>query len=400
MPLLLNSDREPVVLRLGRDLVRMIKRGHPWVYAEALRELPRAPAGASAVLLDNKKGREIARGYYDPGCPLAFRACTAEDRVRLDDRWAERQFTRALDLRRRSFGPSTTGYRILNGEGDEVPGLIVDRYGDIGVLQVDGAGPAGFWDIDGIAEWLLRECGLKGIDFKPRDRQSESRRLAGELPQEGMAAFLENSLRFTADFRRGQKTGFFLDQRDNRDLIRCQAEGRSVVNIFGYTGGFSVAAGVGGASHVTTVDLAAPAIAAAATHWTLNDLPADRHEGVAADAFAFLEEAAGARRTWDIVIIDPPSFAPSEAAVPRALASYGKLLTDAARCTADGGLLAASSCSSHVGETAFLEVCEESVSAARRRATIVSITSQPIDHPYPLVFSEFRYLKFILLRLD
>jgi len=400
LSLLRSVDHDPVVLRLSRDLVRLLKRGHPWVYSEALRELPRAAAGASAVLLDNKRGREIARGYYDPGCPLAFRACSVEDRVRLDDAWAEDRFVRALDLRERLFGPETTGYRLLNGEGDEVPGLVIDRYGETGVLQVDGAGPMGFWDMDGIAAWVSERLGLAGVYYKSRDKSQEGKLLAGTLPEEGVARFLENDLKFTADVRRGQKTGFFLDQRDNRHLVRQLARDRSVLNVFGYTGGFSVAAGVGGASQVTTVDLAAPAIAAADQHWRDNALAAGQHDGVAADAFEFLADAAARRKKWDIVIVDPPSFAPSEAAVPKAAASYRRLIADAARVVSEGGHLAASSCSSHIDEAAFLEICEEAVSEARRRGTIASLTSQPADHPYPLVFHEFRYLKFVLMRLD
>lgn len=400
MSLLRSVDREPLVLRLSRDLVRMLKRGHPWIYADALRDLPRAAAGTPAVLLDNKKGREVARGYYDPGCPLAFRACSVEDRVALDDRWAEERFARALDLRTRLFGPETTGWRLFNGEGDEVPGLIVDRYGETAVLQVDGAGPMGFWDMEGIANWAAERLGLAGVYYKSRDKSQEGRLLTGALPEEGIARFVENELKFTADVRRGQKTGFFLDQRDNREMIRRIARDRSVLNVFGYTGGFSVAAGAGGATQVTTVDLAAPAVAAADQHWRDNGFAAEQHDGVAADAFEFLADAAARRKRWDIAIVDPPSFAPSEAAVPKASASYRRLIADAARVVADGGHLAASSCSSHIDETAFLEICEEAVSEARRRGTIVSLTSQPADHPYPLVFHEFRYLKFVLMRLD
>ncbi len=230
-----------------------------------------------------------------PAARSPSRACTAEDRVRLDDRWAERQFTRALDLRRRSFGPSTTGYRILNGEGTRSLVSSSTATATSASCRSTVPAPRGSGTSTASPSGSSARAASKGSTSNPATASRKAAASPGSFHPDGVAPFLENSLRFTADFRRGQKTGFFLDQRDNRDLIRRQSEGRSVVNIFGYTGGFSVAAGVGGASHVTTVDLAAPAIAAAATHWTLNDLPRRPPRGVAADAFASLEGAAGQR---------------------------------------------------------------------------------------------------------
>jgi 23S rRNA (cytosine1962-C5)-methyltransferase len=207
-------------------------------------------------------------------------------------------------------------------------------------------------------------------------------------------------VRFTVDVARGQKTGFFLDQRDNRQKMRALAGGRRVLNVFGYTGGFSVCTGLGGAGHVTTVDMAAPALEAARQHWQLNGLPPAAHETVSADAFQFLAEAAQQRKNWDLVIVDPPSFAASKAAVPQALAAYQKLIAGAAAVTAPGAFLAAASCSSHVGFEAFLSACQEGFSVARRGATVLHIGGQPADHPPPLALPEFRYLKFVLLRVE
>ena len=160
MPLV-HSAAGPVTLRLNRDLARTIKRGHPWVYADALRDLPRAAAGVPAVLLDNRKGEPIAVGFYDPASPLAFRVCDTDGRTKLDERWAEARLRDALALRKSLFDPTTTGYRLLNGEGDSTPGLVVDIYGDTAVLKLDGAGPIGFWDAPGITECSIsqiRQC--------------------------------------------------------------------------------------------------------------------------------------------------------------------------------------------------------------------------------------------------
>ena len=398
MPLV-HSAAGPVTLRLNRDLARTIKRGHPWVYADALRDLPRAAAGVPAVLLDNRKGEPVAVGFYDPDSPLAFRVCDTDGRTKLDQRWAEARLRDALALRKSLFDPSTTGYRLLNGEGDSTPGLVVDVYGDTAVLKLDGPGPIGFWDAPGIAEWLSQAAAIECVYERRKERGREGRLLVGAEPQQPVE-FLEHGLRFTADVVHGQKTGFFLDQRENRQLIRNLAQGRSVLNMFAYTGGFSVAAGAGGATHVTTVDLAQPAIDAAREHWQRNELPESQHDAVAADAFEFLTKAGSRRPRWDIVVVDPPSFAPNQESVAKASAAYQTLIAGGARITGRGGLLAAASCSSHIDLPHFLNLCEEGISEARRRATVLAIQGQPADHPSPLALPEFRYLKFVLLRID
>lgn len=398
MPLIATAE-SPLVLRLNRDLARTIKRGHPWVYADALRDLPQATSGTPAVLLDNRKGLPVAIGFYDPSSPLAFRVCDSTGLSKLDDRWAERRLREARALRVSLFDEQTTGYRLLNGEGDGTPGLVVDVYGSAAVLKLDGAGPCGFWNAREIAVWLAESLSLDCVYERRKERGSEGRVLVGSIPQQPVS-FVEHGLKFTADLVRGQKTGFFLDQRENRHAIRHLARGRSVLNLFAYTGGFSVAAGCGGATHVTTVDLAKPAVDAAVDHWRLNELPESTHEALAADAFVFLEEAARERRRWEIVVVDPPSFAPNQESIAKATTAYQTLLAAGARVTTKGGLLAAASCSSHIDLTAFLTICEEGVSEARRRATVLGIHSQPADHPSPLVLPEFRYLKFVLMRID
>jgi len=398
MPLV-RSDDEPLVLRLNRDLVRTIKRGHPWVFADALRDLPRALAGSVAVLLDARKGQPVAVGYYDPSSPIAFRVCDANGQTKLDDRWAEHRLRDSMSLRRSLFDDQTTGYRLLNGEGDCLPGLVVDIYGRAAVMKLDGAGPTGFWNSAGLAEWISRELKLDCVYERRKEKDRGGQVLVGTAPQSPVP-FIENGLNFTADIAHGQKTGFFLDQRDNRHIIRRMAMGKAVLNMFAYTGGFSIAAGRGGAAHVTSVDLAQPATDTASDHWRLNELPESRHDAVAADAFEYLSNAVEIRRRWDIVIVDPPSFAPNQASVPKASAAYQSLIEAGSRVTARGGLLAAASCSSHIDLPLFLKLCEEGVSDARRRATVLSIQGQPADHPTPLALPEFRYLKFVLMRLD
>ncbi len=405
MSLLLPPRGQEVTLRLARDLVRVIKRGNPWVFADALRDTPRTESGRHACLADNKRGKPFARGFYDPESQLAFRVCNADDDRPLNDEWARQRFETALKLRRRLFEPraalnrATNGFRLFNGEGDGLPGLVVDIYADVAVIKLDGPGPSGFWDAVGIADWLRSEVPVTTVIQRQRERGSEASVLIGNAPA-GPVEIVENGMKLTVDVQHGQKTGFFLDQRDNRWLVREMATGTRLLNLFGYTGGFSIAGGIGGARRVTTVDLAKPAIEAANAHWALNGLPADQHEGVAADAFDFLQKAKNDRRTWDFVISDPPSFAPSKQTVAKASAAYFKLATDCASVTSQGGLLALASCSSHFELPDFLKTCEEGISGARRRATMLASHSQPIDHPTPLALPEFRYLKFLLFQLD
>jgi 23S rRNA (cytosine1962-C5)-methyltransferase len=396
------SESSPIKLQLARNLVKTIKRGHAWVYAEALRQLPTAPQGSLADLYDTRGDRLVSRGFYDPDSPIAFRVCSTDPDELLDRFWAERSMDKALALRESMnfFEQGTNGFRLFNGEGDQLPGLVCDIYADVAVLSTDGPGPDRFWDTHSIAGWLNDRMGIQTVLLKRRDdRERTTTLISGSLEIEPVG-FQENGISFTADLLEGQKTGFYLDQRDNRALIRKIAKDKSVLNVFGYTGGFSVAAGLGGAKSVTTVDQASPALAAAEMHWEMNGLNPSHHTIEAVDAFEFLKTAENRENKWDLVILDPPSFAPSQASLPQAKKAYTRLIELGARVTKPEGLLAPASCSSHVDRALFLEIIEQSISQARRKATILGIYGQPVDHPAPLVMPELRYLKFVLLSLD
>jgi len=391
MSLLRVSKQTPIQLQLRRDLVRSVKRGHSWIYADALRTLPQTQRGVSAILLDNRGGREVGRGYYDPQGRIALRVCTTQRGEALTDYWAAKRMRRALSLRHVFFDGDTTAYRLFNGEGDGLPGLVCDRYADTAVISLDGEAARKFWDAPGIARWLVESLGLRLVYERLRGHNASSgRALYGPEPDTPVH-FLEHGIRFTADIVRGQKTGFFLDQRENRLRVQKYISGRQVLNVFGYSGGFSVYAGIGGAAHVTTVDTAQPALDTATIHWTMNDLPEKSHTVVCADAFDFLSAAKRENNYWDAVILDPPSFAPSKEALPKAAG---------ASVTISDGILAVGSCSSHVNLEDFMGACEGGISKARKQATILGIYSQPADHPAPLAMPEFRYLKFIIMRVN
>ena len=397
MSCFLSDPKNAVVLRLARDRTRMLKQGYPWIYRDWLADLPTAPAGSFARVR-NQDGSLIAFGMYDPAGPLAVRVCAIE-REQLNDEFILAKFDAALALRRSLFDASTTGYRLFAGEGDGLPGLTCDVYGDRAVVKLDGDAPVGFWNVDAVAEWLEGALAIREVFLKYRsDADTRGRVVRGTLPTEP-ARFLENGLPFQANLVDGQKTGFFFDQRDNRARIGAIARDRSVLNLFAYTGGFSIYAGVGGARHVTSVDLAKPAIEDARQNWALNALPADRHDAVAADVFQFLETARAEKRTWELIVVDPPSFAPAQRHVEKAVATYQSLFASAMAVLAPGGVIALSSCSSHVSPTMFNELIGTAVSKARRRATVLGVYGQPADHPFPLVCTELQYLKFVLLQV-
>lgn len=374
----------------------MIKRGYPWIHAHNLTNLPKADSGTIAVLKD-KSGEILAKGMYDPDSHLAFRILTT-GKENVDKELVSKRITDAISFRKKLFDSNTTGYRIINGEGDLLPGLIIDRYGDVAVMQFDGAGPRNFYEHKEIANFLIHDGIVKGVYYKPRHNDSEKGRiLAGDVPSFEVE-FLENNAKFSVNIKDGQKTGFFLDQRENRFRMRALSKGASVLNLFSYTGGFSVNAGIGGAKNVTSVDLAKPAIEAATKQWQLNNLSEKSHSGVAADAFKFIDEARKEKRTWDIVIVDPPSFTHSEESLEAARTSYHSLISAAFGLVASGGIMAASSCTSRVTPVMFLDLCEKSLSSARRQGIVLGVHGQPEDHPFPMACQELRYLKFVLIK--
>ena len=392
--------KKSIKLQLSKNLVKKIKQGHSWVYRQALRNTPNVEPGTQAILLDNRGGREVARGFYSPNSPIALRICTTNMGEEINSNWAIRNMTHALNGREAFIDSNTSGYRLFNGEGDQLPGLVCDVYGEHAVIKLDGEAAEGFWDVGAIAGWIVENLKIKTVIQKFRNPEKEKTKVLIGVEPKSPISFKENGVQFTADILKGQKTGFFLDQRDNRLRIQRISKNKSVLNVFGYTGGFSVFAGLGNAKHVITLDLAKPALELANQHWELNGLDSSKHKIIAADAFEFLDENMKKGNKWVLVILDPPSFAPSEESLPKAILAYTKLISLGAQVTEKNGLLAAASCSSHIGQEQFLEICAESISKARRKATVIGVHGQPMDHPSPLIMPELRYLKFILMKLN
>jgi 23S rRNA (cytosine1962-C5)-methyltransferase len=393
----------PATLKLRKDVIASIRRGHPWIFAAALAPPGRTfPAGAEVDVLD-RDGSFAARGFFDPDGPIAVRVLSRDPQEHFDAALVERRVRRACVLRARVVDDLPGDcFRLLAGEADGVPGLVLDVYAGNGVMRFDGAAAEKAWAPHAkvVAE-AVRASGftLERIWARPSEgRAGGGRAIVGDAPAQRVMT-REAAMRFEVDVVHGQKTGLFLDQRPNRALVGRLAGGRRVLNLFAYTGGFSVAAALGGARRVTTVDLARPAIDAAVRNFGHNQIDAAAHEFVAADCRDMLAQAAREGRTWDLVVCDPPSFAPSEKARPQALAAYRGLAAACARVVAPGGLLANASCSSHVGEADFVAATAAGLAEVSREGLVVYTGGAGADHPVSPAFPEGRYLKFVLLAL-
>lgn len=286
----------------------------------------------------------------------------------------------------------TNAFRWVHGEADFLPGLHVDCYADVLVVRFDGEGARAFYSP--LEDRLHEAAGDKFAIRLVLDRAAR-----GPKAAEHEVEVLENGIRFLVSPAIGQKGGLFLDQRENRERVAGRARGKSVLNLFGYTGGFAVHAAVAGASSTVTVDLAKPAIAAARRNFELNALPLAQARFESDDVFDFLRPAIQSGDQWDIVVSDPPSFAAKKDAVPAALKSYRRLHEMAATVTRPGGLLCASSCSSRVDKHDFLATIEAGVRQAGRHWGLESVHGAAFDHPQIEAFPEGEYLKFAIGRV-
>ena len=380
-------------LRLAKDLRRSLLRGHPWIYDRAL-EPARLEAGQLVTVSD--RGGPIALGFADPDSPIRVRVLSLDVRQGVGSAWAADLAARAARLRLADphLG-GTDALRLVHGEGDSMPGLVIDLYSTTAVALTDGAGAAAFWSprmsavLDG-----ARGAGIAIDRVWLRSRRGPGRAIAGDDPPAHIAV-REDGARFEVDVRHGQKTGLFLDQHENRRYLRHLAGGRRVLNLFGYTGGFSLHADIGGAAHITTVDQARPAIDAAARNIAASGLDRRKHDLVCADAFAWLAEAAATGRRYEVVVCDPPSFAPSAQALDAARASYRRLNALAMSVVAPGGLLLTASCSSHMTPADLREAVAGAAVDAHRRVVVRGARGAASDHPVLPGFPEGDYLKFL-----
>lgn len=382
-------------IHLHRNLRRTVLRGHPWIYKDAVKPPGQIKMAQLCQVIDGKN-EFLAWAYYDPHSPLCLRILSLDKKPPTFETY-EKRFEIALQIRQSVISENTDSYRLFNGEGDLLPGLICDIYKGVAVLQFDGQGANEFWEKSKIAAWLIQSKVCKTVVEKLR-RQTQGGivLLAGEKPTEEVIA-TEHGVKFIVNLEKGQKTGFFLDQRENRHYIQSVSRGLSVLNLFSYSGGFSVYAGLGGAKKVASLDIAEGAIELATRNWELNGLPKETHTGLCVDVFEYLNTA---NDVWDHIIVDPPSMGHSEEHKERAQTKYIELFATVAKKVKLGGQLSVSSCSSHISFEDFFDIISESLSQAKRRGRIIRVSGQGPDHPFPHSCHELRYLKFVHLILN
>ncbi len=387
------AQHDPSALQLPEALEARLGAGHPWVYRD---HVPARFSASPGSFVRIQAGRFFGYALWDPDSPIGLRVFS--QRREPNAEWVKERVAEAWALRRSLLPPETNAFRLLFGEGDGLPGIVVDVYAGFAVLV--SYSPA----LSQVAEWVVaalsQEPEIRGVSeriTRRKERTAKLSQLAG-LAAPALLHVREHGLHYEVDLEAGQKTGLFLDHRDNRHYLRKLARGKSVLNLFAYTGAFSVSCAVGGAVRVTSVDIAAPAIAAAERNFALNGLDPQQHEAVAADVFEFLEAARRNGQRWDLVIADPPSFASSRAELYGALRAYKKLHAAALVVLNSGGLYAAASCTAQVSPEAFRETLAEGAARAERRLTVVHEAAHAPDHPYGMGHLEGRYLKFVLSR--
>ncbi|MBX7100725.1 MAG: class I SAM-dependent rRNA methyltransferase [Myxococcaceae bacterium] len=392
-----------VRLEVKEGVGRHLKAGHPWVFRKALDQVPKLPKGAIIDLVED--GRFLARGYFDPLSSIAVRVLTRDHTRTIDQRFFDEVVRECWERRQSMLDLSDTdAYRLIHGEGDGLPGVVVDLYAGWAVLKLYSAGltPARAMIVEALKSQVPGLKGVVGRDEVPRDDEPEEGRGQGRMlfgPEAPRPiAIRERGARFLVDVYEGQKTGFFLDQRENRYLVRRLGRGREVLNCFSFSGGFSVNAALGGATKVLSVDQDEDAIALARENFEANGLEPAKHDFMAADVFKVLGSLAKQGQKFDLVLLDPPAFAKSQKAVEAAIDGYASLNRQALELVRPGGLLVTASCSARVTHEQFLNAVKEAGFKAQVDLTLVEDRFQPADHPLRLQFPEGRYLKFLVLQ--
>jgi 23S rRNA (cytosine1962-C5)-methyltransferase len=393
-----------LAIRLHHRAEAAVREGHPWVFADGIRQQRHEGRAGDLAVLFGRDNRFLAIGLYDPESPIRVRVLHRGEPETIDGGWFHARIRTAYENRASLPEQDTTGYRVVHGENDGLPGLVVDRYGESLVVKLYSVAwfpwlndvLAGLATLTNPARVVLRMSRAVQRAAAGSVELHDGQVLQGE-PLSGPVMFRENGLQFEADLTKGQKTGFFLDQRDNRSRVEGYSRGRSVLNVFAYTGGFSVYAARGGAPSVVSLDVSRPALDAAERNFDHNrSLPgvaAARHRILPGDAFDALPELRRSGELFDMVIIDPPSFAKARAEVERALGSYSRIIRAGVSVLSPGGLLVAASCSSRIPADQFREVVYDATDRAGRSLHLLEQTAHPLDHP--IGFAEGAYLKCI-----
>ncbi|MDO9012963.1 MAG: class I SAM-dependent methyltransferase [Gallionella sp.] len=397
-----NADAQPaILLREGRE--KSLLRRHPWVFSGAVERIDGAPDSGDTLAVRDANGRFIAWAAYNAGSQITARIWSWHEEEAIDADFFRRRIATAIAGRSGlQLNKDSNGMRLIHAESDGLPGLIVDQYGEVLVMQIGSAG-AERWR-ETIAD-ILQELCKSACIYERSD--SDSRTLEGLELRNGMlrgslpnaVEVIEHGLHFGVDVAAGQKTGFYLDQRDNRALTETLAADKDVLNCFCYTGGFSLYALRGGAKSVLSLDASAEALHIAAQNLTRNGLDASRAEWQDADVFVALRKLRDQGRSFDMIILDPPKFAPTAAFAEKAARGYKDINLLGFKLLRPGGLLFTYSCSGGINEELFQKIIAGAALDAGVDAQIVHHLHASADHPVLLSFPEGAYLKGLVLRV-
>lgn len=394
------NQRATIILRRGKE--ESLDRFHPWVFSGAIATLPDGVEEGDVVNVVASDGRFIGVGHYQIGS-IAVRILDFSDAA-VDKEFFVRRLRQAAALRKalRLARDDNDAYRLVHGEGDFLPGLVIDIYGHTAVVQAHSPGMHYCRDIIALALTELDEIEVANVYYKSETTLPYKARL-DPVNEYLIGSFdtniaTENGLHFHIDWLKGQKTGFFVDQRDNRSLLESLSRGLSVLNMFCYTGGFSVYAMRGGARRVVSVDSSAKAIALTQANVQLNFPDDPRHEAFAEDAFKYLDTMESGEH--DLIILDPPAFAKHRTALKNALRGYQRLNARAFEKIAPGGILFTFSCSQAVSREQFRLAVFSAAAQSRRRVRIIRQLTQPADHPVNIYHPEGEYLKGLVLYVE
>jgi len=392
--------RLPVVrVKPGRD--RSLRQRHPWLFSGAIGSVEGAPASGATVEIRAADGEPLALAAWSPSSQIRARVWSFAP-ASIDASFFATCIRRAVAARTGLQDVGHTGVRLVHGESDALPGVIADRYGDVVVVQLLSAGAEAWRDaiVDALAAATSARAIVERSDADVRALEGLAPRVAivrGTLPEP--VVFRERGIEYLVDVLHGQKTGFYLDQRDNRRIVGDRARGRQVLNAFCYTGGFTLACLAQNAARVVSVDSSAPALELARASLARNaTLDASRAEWIEADVFAELRRLRDAGASFDLIVLDPPKFAPTAQHAARAARAYKDINLWALRLLAPGGHLATFSCSGGIDVALFRKIVAGAALDARVDASVVGHFAASADHPVALSFPEGEYLKGLLIR--
>lgn len=393
------------IVRLKKGREKILERKHPWIFSGAVDSIPPKTDNGATLEILSFDGKLLGRGSYSSKSQITIRVWSFDSEEIIDSVFFQKKILAALNLRKQILDlSSTNAYRIINSESDFLPGLVVDYYNDFLVCQFLSAG-AEYWKAE-IIKQLAEIIQPKGIyersDVEVREKEGlklSKGLLYGEKPPD-LIEVIENNIKFFVDIKNGHKTGFYLDQRDNRGLLSTFSSNAEVLNCFCYTGGFSLNALKGGAKKVTSVDSSVDALQILNKNIELNNFNIDRVEAINDDVFKVLRKFRDSGKEFDIIILDPPKFAESVSQINQASRGYKDINLLALKLLKQNGTLFTFSCSGHISPDLFQKIVAGAANDSRRNVRTIKYLFQSMDHPVSTSFPEGLYLKGLICKVD